>query len=77
MEIVKTPFIKNKKQDQDTGGHAYSKTGYIDKGVSFVLPQIAPRGFKIVSDHNFYFCQWCPKDSFGEWSIVNKIVHRW
>jgi len=51
MEIVKAPFIKNKKQDQNTSGHAYGKTGYIDKGVSFILPQIAPRGFKIIFDH--------------------------
>ena len=54
LEIVKASFIKNKKHDHNTGGHAYSKTNYIDRGINFILPQISPRGFKIIFDHNFY-----------------------
>jgi hypothetical protein len=55
MKIVEASFIKDKKQDQNTGSHAYGKASYIDERINFILPQIAPGGDEIVFDHNFHF----------------------
>jgi hypothetical protein len=55
VKIVETPFIKNKKQDQNTGSHANGKANDVDKRISFILPQIPPRGLEIVFEHVISF----------------------
>ena len=60
MIVVVGGFVGDPDADDDGDGHADRKTGYIDKGVSFVLGQMAPGDAEIVLEHNL------PVLSFGE-----------
>jgi hypothetical protein len=58
MKLIKASFIENKCEYYDTGGHADRKTNYIDRRINFILPEIAPGGFKIILniDKQFILC---------------------
>jgi hypothetical protein len=41
MKSIITPFVGDKKNDQNTAGYAYSQTGDVDKRSAFVFSDIS------------------------------------
>jgi hypothetical protein len=51
MEAVVTSFIADPEQDDEAHSEADGQSGNIDGSVELVLPQVAPGGFEVVSQH--------------------------
>jgi predicted nucleotide-binding protein (sugar kinase/HSP70/actin superfamily) len=56
METIKAHFVFYIKQNEHSTGEANGKSYNIDKGINFVIPEIAKRNFDIVSDHSAVKC---------------------
>jgi hypothetical protein len=51
MYAVEAPFVENKEQDDNAGGHANRQTHYIDGRKGFALPHVAQGNLQVISDH--------------------------
>jgi|TARA_B100002003_G_C13882407_1_gene430675 hypothetical protein len=51
MKSIKTKFILDPEQDQDTAGHADRQSGNIDERVYFVAEEVSDSDFEIVENH--------------------------
>jgi hypothetical protein len=52
MKAVKTEFVLNPEQDEETASQSGSQSEYVDKRVPFVIPEIPNGNFQIVFKHD-------------------------
>src|SRR5258705_7660410 len=55
MKTVVAYFVFGVQNDQHTTGKPNSQPGNIYDGIYLILPQIPPRGFKIIFYHDYFF----------------------
>src|SRR5579872_6537850 len=63
LKMVITELVADKKHDQETAGHADSKTQYIDEAIHFAFTEVADSYEQVVFDH----CGGFPEDSGFLW----------